>query len=104
MAEFKNVTVKKEANVYFDGKVTSFQVTFENGEVKTLGVMAEGEYRFNTNAAEVMEMLSGEFEVKFKDKTEFVKMQTPCEFSVEANSYFDIKITALTNYCCSYIN
>lgn len=102
MSEFKNVTVKKEANVYFDGNVTSYQITFDSGEVKTLGVMLPGEYRFNTAAAEIMDILSGEFEVKLKNETEFKKMQTPCQFSIEANSYFDIKITTIVNYCCSY--
>ncbi len=34
--EFKNVTVVKAANVYFDGKVTSRTILFENGERKTL--------------------------------------------------------------------
>ena len=42
--EFKNVTVIKEANVYFDGKVTSRTVLFESGEKKTLGFMLAGEY------------------------------------------------------------
>ena len=37
--EFKNVTVVKKANVYFDGKVTSRTVLFDDGEKKTLGIM-----------------------------------------------------------------
>ena len=53
--EFKNVTVIKEANVYFDGKVTSRTVLFESGEKKTLGIMLAGEYEFNTDAEEIME-------------------------------------------------
>ena len=36
MSEFKNVTAVKKANVYFDGKVTSRTVIFEDGERKTL--------------------------------------------------------------------
>ena len=55
--EFKNVTVIKEANVYFDGKVTSRTVLFESGEKKTLGFMLAGEYEFNTDAEEIMEVL-----------------------------------------------
>ena len=38
MSEFKNVTVVKKANVYFDGKVTSRSVIFADGSKKTLGV------------------------------------------------------------------
>jgi hypothetical protein len=37
--EFKNVTVIKKANVYFDGKVTSRTVIFPDGSKKTLGIM-----------------------------------------------------------------
>jgi uncharacterized protein YaiE (UPF0345 family) len=38
MSEFKNVTVTKKANVYFDGKVTSRSVLFSDGSEKTLGI------------------------------------------------------------------
>ncbi len=31
MSEFNNVTITREANVYFDGNVTSRTVTFEDG-------------------------------------------------------------------------
>ena len=61
--EFKNVTVIKEANVYFDGKVTSRTVLFESGEKKTLGFMLAGEYEFNTDAEEIMEVLGGDMSV-----------------------------------------
>ena len=48
MSEFKNVTVVKKANVYFDGKVTSRTVLFPDGTKKTLGVMLPGDYEFGT--------------------------------------------------------
>lgn len=34
MSQFENVTVVKEANVYFDGKVTSRAVLFADGTKK----------------------------------------------------------------------
>lgn len=37
MSEFQNVTVTREANIYFDGKVTSRKLSFEDGSIKTLG-------------------------------------------------------------------
>lgn len=64
MAEFKNVTVVKEANVYFNGGVTSRTVLFEDGSKKTLGIIQPGDYTFNTDAAELMEILSGELDVQ----------------------------------------
>ena len=53
--EFSNVKVVKKANVYFDGKVTSRTVIFEDGSKKTLGFMQAGEYEFNTGVEELME-------------------------------------------------
>ncbi len=44
MVEFKNVTIIKKANIYFDGKVTSRTVVFAEGSHKTLGIMFPGEY------------------------------------------------------------
>ena len=46
MSEFTNVTIVREANVYFDGKVSSRIVLFPGGEKKTLGIMLPGEYEF----------------------------------------------------------
>ncbi len=50
MAEFSNVTVKKAANIYYDGKVTSRVVTFADGSTKTLGIMMPGDYEFGTES------------------------------------------------------
>ena len=55
MSEFKNVTVVKKANVYFDGKVTSRTVLFPDGSKKTLGIMQPGEYEFSTGKADLIE-------------------------------------------------
>lgn len=103
MSEFKNVTVKKEANIYYDGKVTSRAVTFEDGSVKTLGIMMPGEYTFGTEKAEIMEMMSGELEIRLPNE-EWKTLNTPETFEVPANSSFDLKIKTVTDYCCSYID
>ena len=47
--EFHNVSVDKNSNTYFDGRVTSRNIRFPDGSLKTLGVMLEGEYEFNTS-------------------------------------------------------
>lgn len=102
MSEIKNVTVKKEANIYYDGKVTSRAITLKDGTVQTLGIMLPGEYTFGTNEAEVMEIMSGKLEIKLPNEN--WKILNPPEiFNVPANSSFDIKIKAVTDYCCSYI-
>jgi len=38
MSEFANVTVVREANIYFNGGVVSHTVLFADGTKKTLGV------------------------------------------------------------------
>ena len=63
MSEFKNVTVVKKANVYFEGKVISRSVLFPDGTKKTLGIMLPGEYEFGTDDKEVMEILSGDLDI-----------------------------------------
>jgi uncharacterized protein YaiE (UPF0345 family) len=103
MSQFKNVTVVKKANVYFDGKVTSRSVLFEDGTKKTLGVMLAGDYEFNTEAAEIMEMLGGEMDVLVAGETEWKTYKEGDSFNVPANSSFKLKVPAVADYCCSYI-
>jgi uncharacterized protein YaiE (UPF0345 family) len=103
MSEFKNVTVVKKANVYFDGKVTSRSVIFADGSKKTLGVMLPGEYEFNTGDAEIMEILSGELQVSLPGAKEWKAVKGGESFEVPANSRFTMKVKALSDYCCSFI-
>ena len=103
MSEFKNVTVVKKANVYFDGKVTSRTVVFENGDKKTLGIMMPGEYEFNTGDKENMEILEGEMTVLLPGNTEWIAVKGGESFDVPAQSKFSLKVTALSDYCCSFI-
>lgn len=102
MSKFENVTAVKEANIYHDGKVTSRTLEFSDGTTKSLGIMLPGEYTFGTEAAEIMEMLSGDLEIKLPNE-EWKTLNTPESFNVPANSSFDLKIKTVTDYCCSYI-
>ena len=103
MSEFKNVTAVKKANVYFDGKVTSRTVIFEDGERKTLGIMLPGDYEFGTGDKEVMEMLGGAMDVKLPDSDKFVTYKEGESFTVPANSKFSLIVKEVADYCCSYI-
>jgi uncharacterized protein YaiE (UPF0345 family) len=103
MSEFKNVTVVREANVYFDGKVTSRAVLFEDGTKKTLGFMMAGEYAFDTGVAEVMEMLGGEMDVLLPGSTHWQTFKAGESFDVPANSKFDLVVKAFADDCCSYL-
>jgi len=103
MSKFTNVTIKKEANIYYDGSVTSRSVELEDGSEISLGIMLPGEYTFNTNKAEIMEMLSGNLEVKLPDE-EWKTLSTPESFNVASNSSFDVRVKTVTDYCCRYID
>ena len=103
MSEFNNVTIVREANVYFDGAVTSRKVVFADGSYKTLGIMMPGDYEFGTEAAEIMEMMAGEVEVLLPGETEWQAISAGESFEVSANSKFGIKVKAIADYCCTYI-
>lgn len=101
--DFKNVTVIKKANVYFDGKVTSRTVLFENGEKKTLGFMLKGDYEFGTAAEEIMEVIGGSMDIMLKDETAYKTYSEGESFVVPANSSYKIIVKEYADYCCSYI-
>jgi hypothetical protein len=103
MSEFKNVTIIKKANVYFNGGVTSRSVIFEDGSKKTLGIMLPGSYEFNTADAEIMEILAGELDVLLPSETEWKKIKGGESFNVPANSKFSLKVQTLSDYCCSFV-
>jgi uncharacterized protein YaiE (UPF0345 family) len=103
MSEFKNVTVVREANIYFDGKVTSRTVLFGDGSKKTLGVMLPGEYEFGTGDKEIMEIFSGDLDVLLPGETKWTTIKSGESFEVAANSKFRLKVRKLSDYCCSFI-
>jgi hypothetical protein len=103
MSEFKNVTVIKKANVYFDGKVTSRSVMFADGSRKTLGIMFPGDYEFNADDKEIMEIISGDLDVLTADSGGWTTVSSGEAFEVPARSKFSLKVRTLTDYCCSYV-
>jgi len=103
MSEFKNVTIVKKANVYFDGKVTSRTVVFPDGTKKTLGIMLPGEYEFGTDAPEIMEIMAGELEVSLPGVDGWKAVKGGESFDVPGKSKFGLKIKTITDYCCSFI-
>ena len=103
MQEFRNVTVVKKANIYFDGKVTSRTIFFGNGEKKTLGIMMPGEYEFSTGDKEAMEILAGSMDVKLPGSTDYKAFKSGDVFEVPANSSYKLIVREVADYCCSYL-
>lgn len=103
MSQFDNVSVIREANVYFDGKVTSRKIVFADSSSKTLGIMLPGEYEFGTEQKELMEILSGRLEILLPN-SDWQQIDGATSFEVPKNSSFKLKIHTVTDYCCSYID
>ena len=103
MKQFDNVTVEREGNSYFDGAVTSRTVYFTDGSKKTLGFMLPGEYEFGTVEAELMEITSGDLDIKLPESDKWLSIKGGESFNVPANSKFQVNIKTITDYCCSYL-
>jgi len=88
MKKFKDVTIIKKANIYFDGKVTSRLLNFPDGSRKTLGIMLPGEYEFNTDDKEIIEILSGDLKVLLSEKEGWINIGAGDSFEVPAQSKF----------------
>ena len=104
MSDFENVGVAREANVYFDGKVTSRTIFLADGSRKTLGVMLPGEYEFETAAAEEMDFSSGTLEVLLPEAEDWLQIDGAHVFNVPANASFKLRVHSIANYCCSYLD
>ena len=103
MKKFENVSVLVDGNSYFGGAVTSRTLLFEDGSKKTLGFMLAGEYEFGTQEAELMEITSGELEVKLPDSSNWITIKGGESFNVPANAKFNVNIKTVVDYCCTYL-
>ncbi len=97
-----NVAVKTKANVFFDGKCISHAITFADGTKKSVGVVLKASLTFNTDAAEIMECVSGECSYKLAGSNEWLKSVAGERFSVPAKSSFDIKVDNEYHYICHF--
>ena len=90
-----------KTNEYFDGKVKS--IAFQTSTLPaTVGVMAVGDYVFNTGDKEKMTVVSGAMTIKLADKDEAKTYTAGESFEVAANSSFDVNVTEETAYLCVY--
>lgn len=102
MAQFDNVSVKKKANVYFDGKCVSHTVMFPNGTRSTIGVIFPSTLTFNTAAPELMEINDGECRVRLKGQDNWMTYKAGDKFAVPGNSSFDIETITMVDYVCHF--
>lgn len=90
-----------ETNEYFDGKVKSIAFQTETLPA-TVGVMAPGDYVFNTGEKEKMVVVSGSLTIKLAADSSETTYTAGESFDVEANSSFDVKVSVETAYLCIY--
>jgi len=102
MAQFDNVSVKKKANVYFDGKCVSHTVLLPNGTRSTIGVIFPSCLTFNTEAPELMEINLGSCKVRLKGEDIWKAYGSGDKFTVPGNSSFDIEVTEMLDYVCHF--
>jgi hypothetical protein len=102
-SQFPNVTAVAKANVYFDGKVVSHSILFENGAKKTLGLIYPGEFHFGTDAPELMEVTAGACRVRLDGTSEWREYGAGSHFRVPGKSGFDISVgSGIAEYVCSF--
>lgn len=102
--EFKGVTAVTKANVYFDGRVVSHSILFPDRSKKTLGLIYPGDFHFNTDRAERMEIVAGQCAVKIDGQADTKTYNAGQSFDVPAKSGFDIGVTiGICEYICSFL-
>ncbi|QDF28387.1 pyrimidine/purine nucleoside phosphorylase [Halarcobacter anaerophilus] len=99
--EFNNVSIAKEANILYDGNITSRTITFEDGTKKTLGIMLPGEYELNTVNKSTIDINSGAVEVMLPAE-DWVQYVAPASIKIAQNSKYKLRVSSLVDYCCSF--
>lgn len=90
-----------KTNEYFDGKVKS--IAFEGADgPATVGVMAAGEYEFETSTKEIMTVTSGKLTVKLPGSKEWKDYAPYDTFIIDPDQKFQVKVQGDSSYICLY--
>ncbi len=89
-------------NTYFEGRVQS--VGFERlGRAMTVGVIAPGEYHFNTGAPERMTVTSGEIFARLPGSPDWRAFPVGTAFEVPGKNGFDVRASEPSAYLCEFL-
>ena len=102
MSQFDQVSVVKQANVYFDGKCVSHTIHLADGSRKTLGVILPSTLRFTTGAPEVMEGVAGSCRVRLAGESGWTTYGAGQSFAVPGDSAFEIACDEPYHYVCHF--
>ena len=98
-----SATVSTKANVYFDGKCVSHNLTLADGSKKSVGVILPSTLTFTTGAPETMEGAGGQCEYLLAGSSEWVASGAGQKFSVPGNSSFQIRVSGEPySYICHF--
>lgn len=90
-----------KTNEYFDGKVKS--IAFQGQDKPaTVGVMAAGEYVFNTAEKEKMTVIMGELVIQLGGETASKSYTAGQSFEVAGDSSFNVSVPVDCAYLCEY--
>ena len=97
-----DVSVKTQANVYFDGKCISHTLTRADGSSVSVGVVLPATLTFNTGAPEIMECVAGWCEYKLAGTDQWLRSSAGEKFAIPAQSSFQIRVTEPYHYICHF--
>ncbi|MEG0779748.1 MAG: pyrimidine/purine nucleoside phosphorylase [Oscillospiraceae bacterium] len=100
---FHNVELTGPANVYFDGRVSSRTFYTADGERMTLGFILAGEYTFNAEYREHLEILAGSLEVAMDDADTYTRYEVGGTFDIPAGSAAHMRTDSFADYSCGYL-
>ena len=101
--QFDQVSVVKQANIYFDGKCVSHTVIFPDGSKKTVGVIFPSTLTFNTVAPELMELNAGECRIRLPGEDNWTTYAAGEKFNLPGNATFDIEVVRTLDYVCHFL-
>jgi len=101
---FDFVSIKKKANVHFNGASISHALVLKDGSKKTLGVILPSEepLTFKTHLAERIEIISGECSVQIANDPNMQIYISGESFLIPANSQFKIHTSEVVDYVCHF--
>jgi len=97
-----NISIETQANVYFEGKCISYNVTLSDGKKISVGVILPAELTFGTKSPEIMQCTNGSCEYKLAGSSEWLYCNKGEQFTIERNSSFDIRVKEQFHYICQY--
>ncbi len=101
-AQIDGVSITTQANVYFDGKCFSHNLTKPDGTKLSVGVILPATLVFNTSAPEVIEGVAGSCEYKLDGSTTWMRSGPGESFAVPGQSRFEIRVTEAYHYVCHF--